>query len=47
MPGYGKSMKPDEIKDMVAYIRGLAKLTDPTGLVEMTILFFATCSGRT
>jgi cytochrome c6 len=25
MPGYGKSLKPDEIKDMVAYIRGLAK----------------------
>ena len=25
MPGYGKSMKPDEIKDMVAYIRSLAK----------------------
>jgi mono/diheme cytochrome c family protein len=25
MPGYGKTMKPDEIKDMVAYIRGLAK----------------------
>jgi cytochrome c6 len=25
MPGYGKSMKPDEIKDMVAYIRALAK----------------------
>jgi cytochrome c6 len=24
MPGYGKSMKPDEIKDMVAYIRSLA-----------------------
>ena len=25
MPGYGKSMKPDEIKDMVAYIRSLSK----------------------
>jgi hypothetical protein len=25
LPGYGKSMKPDEIKDMVAYIRNLAK----------------------
>jgi cytochrome c6 len=25
MPGYSKSMKPDEIKDMVAYIRALAK----------------------
>jgi len=25
MPGYGKSMKPDEIKDMVAYIRSIAK----------------------
>jgi cytochrome c6 len=25
MPGYGKSMKPDEIKDMAAYIRSLAK----------------------
>jgi len=25
MPAYGKSMKPDEIKDMVAYIRSLAK----------------------
>ena len=25
MPAYGKSMKPDEIKAMVAYIRGLAK----------------------
>jgi cytochrome c6 len=25
MPGYGKSMKPDEIKDMVTYIRSLAK----------------------
>jgi cytochrome c6 len=25
MPGYGKSMKPDEIKDMVAYIRSLGK----------------------
>jgi cytochrome c6 len=25
MPGYGKSMKPDEIKDMVAYIRSLVK----------------------
>jgi cytochrome c6 len=25
MPGYGKSMKPDEIKDMVAYIRSLAQ----------------------
>ena len=25
MPGYVKSMKPDEIKDMVAYIRSLAK----------------------
>jgi len=25
MPGYSKSMKPDAIKDMVAYIRSLAK----------------------
>ena len=25
MPGYSKSMKPDEIKDMVANIRSLAK----------------------
>ncbi len=25
MPAYGKSMKPDEIKAMVAYIRSLAK----------------------
>jgi mono/diheme cytochrome c family protein len=25
MPGYAKSMKPDEIKNMVAYIRSLAK----------------------
>ena len=25
MPAYGKSMKPDEIKNMVAYIRSLAK----------------------
>jgi len=25
MPGYGKSMKPDEIKAMVAFVRGLAK----------------------
>jgi cytochrome c6 len=25
MPGYAKSMKPDEIKAMVSYIRGLAK----------------------
>jgi cytochrome c6 len=25
MPGYGKSLKPDESKDMVAYIRRLAK----------------------
>ncbi len=25
MAGYGKSLKPDEIKDMVAYIRSLAK----------------------
>lgn len=25
MPAYGKSMKPDEIKAMVAYIRRLAK----------------------
>jgi len=25
MPAYGKSMKPEEIKDMVAYIRSLAK----------------------
>jgi cytochrome c6 len=25
MPGYGKSLKPDESKDMVAYIRSLAK----------------------
>lgn len=25
MPGYGKSLKPDETKNMVAYIRSLAK----------------------
>ena len=25
MPAYGKSLKPDEIKAMVAYVRGLAK----------------------
>jgi mono/diheme cytochrome c family protein len=25
MPGYGKSLKPDEIKAMVAYVRSLAK----------------------
>jgi cytochrome c6 len=25
MPGYGKSLKPDQIKDLVAYIRQLAK----------------------
>jgi cytochrome c6 len=25
MPAYGKSMKPEEIKDMVAYIRSIAK----------------------
>ena len=25
MPGYGKSMKPDEIKAMVAFVRSLAK----------------------
>lgn len=25
MPAYGKSLKPDEIRAMVAYIRGLAK----------------------
>jgi len=25
MPAYGKSMKPDEIKAMVAYVRSLAK----------------------
>ena len=25
MPGYGKSMKPDDIKNMVAYIRSLTK----------------------
>lgn len=25
MPGYSKSMKPDEIKAMVAFVRGLAK----------------------
>ena len=25
MPAYGKGLKPDQIKDLVAYIRGLAK----------------------
>jgi cytochrome c6 len=25
MPGYGKSLKPDQIKGLVAYIRGLGK----------------------
>ena len=25
MPGYGKAMKPDEIKAMVAFVRSLAK----------------------
>jgi mono/diheme cytochrome c family protein len=25
MPGYGKSMKPDEIKAMVSFVRSLAK----------------------
>jgi len=25
MPGYSKSMKPDEIKAMVAFVRSLAK----------------------
>jgi mono/diheme cytochrome c family protein len=25
MPAYGKSLKPDEIKAMVAYVRSLAK----------------------
>jgi cytochrome c6 len=25
MPGYGKSLKPEQIKGLVAYIRGLAK----------------------
>jgi mono/diheme cytochrome c family protein len=25
MPAYGKSLKPDEMKAMVAYVRGLAK----------------------
>ena len=25
MPGYGKSLKPDEIKAMVAFVRSLAK----------------------
>jgi mono/diheme cytochrome c family protein len=25
MPGYAKTMKPDEITEMVAYIRSLAK----------------------
>ncbi len=25
MPAYGKSLKPEQIKDLVAYIRGLAK----------------------
>src|SRR2546429_1424870 len=28
MPGYSKSMKPDAIKDMVAYIRSLAKRSE-------------------
>jgi mono/diheme cytochrome c family protein len=26
MPAYGKSLKPDQIKDLVAYIRSLAKM---------------------
>ena len=25
MPGYGKSLKPDQIKDLVSYIRSFAK----------------------
>jgi cytochrome c5 len=25
MPAYGKSLKPDEIKSIVAYVRGLVK----------------------
>jgi mono/diheme cytochrome c family protein len=25
MPPYGKSLKPDEIKSIVAYVRGLVK----------------------
>ncbi len=25
MPAYGKSLKPDQIKDLVAYIRSFAK----------------------
>lgn len=25
MPGYGKSLKPDQIKDLVAYVRSLAR----------------------
>jgi cytochrome c6 len=25
MPAYGKSLKPDEVKGLVAYVRGLAK----------------------
>jgi cytochrome c6 len=25
MPAYGKSLKPDQVKDLVAYIRSLAK----------------------
>jgi cytochrome c6 len=25
MPGYGKSLKPDQIKELVGYIRGFAK----------------------
>jgi mono/diheme cytochrome c family protein len=25
MPGYGKSIEPDEINDVVTYIRSLAK----------------------
>jgi cytochrome c6 len=25
MPGYGKTLKPEQIKDLVAYIRGFAK----------------------
>lgn len=27
MPAYGKTLKDDEIKDLVAYVRGLAKKT--------------------
>jgi mono/diheme cytochrome c family protein len=25
MPGYGKSLKPDQINDLVTYIRGFAR----------------------